>query len=417
MVRTQLLSTLLLTAGCAGQSTAMLSARCAEHLVRMENVCVSQPVADFVMCIRSRGTVELQGSDGKRLALQASIAGQSAETVVEARQDLEAKYSGSGSTEGERQVIERCATLVGADGRGPRVAAAERAAGPLGVSSQTARGPVFFEDFRKLDEGLAPDDWIVDDGLGVVVEGRDRCLGGLNDGNHRIITPAIALPEDFRVSLSIRLRSTGQQLELAVGDVQAKHSWGSWSLTGAASRRIGGLDLGRRTSVVLEKRGPVFKMLADGQATSLSRIGAFEASDPLPIIIGMPGSDVCLYSLAVDALSPRPGSSSTVAVNASQAPKSDACPSNNGTGTTIARERFIRGEQAFAEQRYSLAACEWSRAYEADERPRVLFNLAAAYEKAGDIGSARTTLQRLLVHAAADTAMRQVAQGRLSALH
>lgn len=65
------------------------------------------------MCVRSRGSVALKGKTAQRFAVDVKVAGQGASTVVQAREALDAKYQPKGGAEVERQIIDRCAAIVG----------------------------------------------------------------------------------------------------------------------------------------------------------------------------------------------------------------------------------------------------------------------------------------------------------------
>lgn len=89
-----------------------LGAACPAGRVALENVCVAPAVADFVTCVRSRGTVELKIDRGEKLVAAVEIAGQGASTTLEAKDQLAAKYENAPGAEAEKAIIDRCASLA-----------------------------------------------------------------------------------------------------------------------------------------------------------------------------------------------------------------------------------------------------------------------------------------------------------------
>jgi hypothetical protein len=100
-------------AGCAPNAATL---RCAGGQTILDGTCVSNQVADFVVCIRSRGSVDLAGDRGQRISAEAKSAGMGAATALDARESLAAKYRTEAGAEGERQVIDRCSNLIGKGG-------------------------------------------------------------------------------------------------------------------------------------------------------------------------------------------------------------------------------------------------------------------------------------------------------------
>lgn len=119
--------------GC-GPGAATL--RCAPGQTILDGTCVSNQVADFVVCIRSRGSVDLAGDRGQRISAEAKSAGIGAATAMDARESLAAKYRTEAGAEGERQVIDRCSSLIGRGG-----AVAEGASAPPPPTSTAATPP------------------------------------------------------------------------------------------------------------------------------------------------------------------------------------------------------------------------------------------------------------------------------------
>jgi hypothetical protein len=109
-----LFSTIVVVAAGCGPNAATL--RCAGGQTILDGTCVSTQVADFVVCIRSRGSVDLAGDRGQRMSAEAKSAGIGASTALEARESLAAKYQTQAGAEGERQVIDRCSTLINKQG-------------------------------------------------------------------------------------------------------------------------------------------------------------------------------------------------------------------------------------------------------------------------------------------------------------
>lgn len=78
-----------------------------------------------------------------------------------------------------------------------------------------------------------------------------------------------------------------------------------------------------------------------------------------------------------------------------------------------ARERFLRGEEAYARGDFETAIAEWEGAYARDPRPRLLYNLAQAYERVGRLQDAARALEGYLEAASTDDAMAERAKARL----
>lgn len=68
-------------------------------------------------------------------------------------------------------------------------------------------------------------------------------------------------------------------------------------------------------------------------------------------------------------------------------------------GKKEAKQHFLKGEKLFDEGRYDEAAKEFNAAYNLAPHPLVLFNIAACYEKSGDIPSAVLTYRRYVSEA------------------
>lgn len=98
------------------------------------------------------------------------------------------------------------------------------------------------------------------------------------------------------------------------------------------------------------------------------------------------------------------------AAQAEEAPAADA--------DAQARELYLRGDRLYAEGRYTEAIDLFRQAHELSGRPELLFNLANAYERAGQIEEAIAALRSYAPHAPAydaDTIARRIRalEGRL----
>lgn len=81
-----------------------------------------------------------------------------------------------------------------------------------------------------------------------------------------------------------------------------------------------------------------------------------------------------------------------------------------------ARELFVRGEASFAGGRYEDAIRDWQAAYELDPRPRLLFNVARAQERLGQLEAAVETFDTFLTNAPQDEPVRETAVRNVAAL-
>ncbi len=93
-----------------------------------------------------------------------------------------------------------------------------------------------------------------------------------------------------------------------------------------------------------------------------------------------------------------------------------AQPSEQQAGDASARELFAKGQAAYRRGDYDEAIGYWERAYAADPRPLILYNVSQAYERLGKLKKAVETLERYLREAAADDPNQSDARARLSAL-
>lgn len=62
-----------------------------------------------------------------------------------------------------------------------------------------------------------------------------------------------------------------------------------------------------------------------------------------------------------------------------------------------AQRIFLLGEEAFANDRFAQAAAYFERALELSGRPELLFNVGAAYQRAGDVEAATRAFEQYLV--------------------
>lgn len=81
-----------------------------------------------------------------------------------------------------------------------------------------------------------------------------------------------------------------------------------------------------------------------------------------------------------------------------------------------AREKFMKGQQAYQQGDYDVAIEAWKSAYDIDPRPLILYNLSQAYERYGMLPEAADALEKYLAEANAQDPNRDVARARLSAL-
>jgi tetratricopeptide (TPR) repeat protein len=68
-------------------------------------------------------------------------------------------------------------------------------------------------------------------------------------------------------------------------------------------------------------------------------------------------------------------------------------------GKNEAKQHFVKGKKLFDEGRYAEAAREFNAAYNLAPHPQVLFNIAACYEKSGDIPAAVVAFRRYVAEA------------------
>lgn len=82
----------------------------------------------------------------------------------------------------------------------------------------------------------------------------------------------------------------------------------------------------------------------------------------------------------------------------------------------LAREHFQRGESAYKRGDYEDAIKEWQAAYEAAQKPRIMYNLALVYERLGRLADAISSLKRYVDSSDEDDAAHSDAVARLASL-
>ena len=65
----------------------------------------------------------------------------------------------------------------------------------------------------------------------------------------------------------------------------------------------------------------------------------------------------------------------------------------------VAKQFYLNGKMLFEEERYAEAIIAWEKAYEASEKPVILYNIAIAYEKLESYQEAIDTLYRYRIYA------------------
>lgn len=216
-------------------SSMSQQATCGPGRVQLDGTCIKDSVADFVMCVRSRGTVELTGDRRQRFAAGVQLAGQNAGTVLEAQEVLKSQYSASGSAETEQQIVERCLEIVQGAGmkqspeRQPSVTTTPVVAGAAIEQTSASSNPpaeaFVYEDFTRRPEGYVPSHWR---GTGtVMVQSRNghRCLTQYRDGPATFSVPLPQAASDWHeLSIQVGLMhwNHGPRLRIAVGEVAAE---------------------------------------------------------------------------------------------------------------------------------------------------------------------------------------------------
>jgi hypothetical protein len=187
--------------------------------------------------------------------------------------------------------------------------------GTIGFASEptsvTASNLAFAENFGATDEGQIPSGWITDDGLGVMTQGRSKCLGMLKVGEHKLRTPEIGWPANFRIEVEAQVYKPGwtnQYVEFGAAGVLAVFGSGYDSkdakLTNASD--LAGVFeryVGQRVTLALEKRGTVFRTFVDDNPIMLSRKSDMTGWGNTPLSIKFFASNsICIYRVAVRRL-------------------------------------------------------------------------------------------------------------------
>lgn len=81
-----------------------------------------------------------------------------------------------------------------------------------------------------------------------------------------------------------------------------------------------------------------------------------------------------------------------------------------------ARAEFLRGQTAYQQGDFARAVEAWERAYEVDPRPLLLFNLAQAHERLGQLTEAAESLEEYLDRAEPDDENQSAAREKLASL-
>jgi len=236
---------------------------CGPGRTLVDNVCVAERVADFIVCIRSRGEVALKADQSRGLTAEAQIVGQKVSTVMEAKNQLEARYTSQAGAEGEKQVIEQCAAVV------KETPAAARAL-PGGAPARPANA-LFYEDFSGVPEGGAPQGWLGAEHF-AVKGGAFTCF---EEGPTRFTIPTGALPADVRIELVVTMSQWGcGGLTVESGGLRFGIDRGSWNeafINSALKRFEPALPVGTQATLALEKRGDVFRLFVDGRELAMGR--------------------------------------------------------------------------------------------------------------------------------------------------
>lgn len=86
------------------------------------------------------------------------------------------------------------------------------------------------------------------------------------------------------------------------------------------------------------------------------------------------------------------------------------------SASNAAREKFLKGQQAYQQGDYDMAISQWKAAYDLDPRPLILYNLSQAYERNGKLAEAVDALQKYLHNAEPDDPNTELARARLASL-
>ncbi|MCC7380771.1 MAG: hypothetical protein IT384_03020 [Deltaproteobacteria bacterium] len=156
---------------------------------------------------------------------------------------------------------------------------AEGSKGGGGSPPSTSALVVFQEEFSNVEEGLAPEGWVVPDQVGVARSGAKKALASLKDGKHKLVIPNVAFPDDFELELLTEFNAHNNfqfcRCEITVGEVTAVVTSKGFALTNSQSLEEG-FACEKKALITLKKAGPVFRLLVDGRQVQLSRLAKFD---------------------------------------------------------------------------------------------------------------------------------------------
>lgn len=132
---------LVLGVGCGGSSPNLnqTSITCPPNRTLLDGVCVAEPVADYVACVRAQGA-QLGGEKGQKVSADVGTIGLHAGGAAEVRESLEKKYSVSDAA--TLEIIKSCSATVKAS----KESAAS--ASPATASTTTKGYELFYDGTR-----------------------------------------------------------------------------------------------------------------------------------------------------------------------------------------------------------------------------------------------------------------------------
>jgi hypothetical protein len=168
---------------------------------------------------------------------------------------------------------------VSGGGGGGRRSAASGGSARAGNVGAGEGGALLYEDFSSIEDGLVPDHWITDDGVGVGMDGRTKVLRWIARGEHKITIPNVRYPQDFEVELLVW---TDDVLKITVGGATARIDYRNVvQLTNASEASVSAQLANKWVLFTVRKTGPVFKVLIDGTTAVTSRISTYEPPSSL----------------------------------------------------------------------------------------------------------------------------------------
>lgn len=172
-------------------------------------------------------------------------------------------------------------------------------------------GKVFFEeDFKNVQEGGAPPDWIGTDHFAVKsLEHGKRRFAAFDPGPSHFTIPNVAFPESFRLewTMSHDCECTSPQAVLRIGDLTAGLEYDYCANNGIHYKAF--INKSKADvvppcnspfRVTLEKRGNILQLLLDGQQVVLARFSNFKGADSIVLNFGdfvNTQSGIALYSI------------------------------------------------------------------------------------------------------------------------